>query len=290
MTDIELPVPFIHDSIEEGLVIPFLGSGASLGAAPEQGLPTAHSLALQLAEQTRFPHGQEPNLATVAQWYELVAGRRPLHRTLRTVFAPRSVAPMALHRWLAGIQVPLLIVTTNYDDLIEQAFDEAGKPYDLVVHTTDPAIGDRVLWWPHGVEEPQLACPTELDIRLDLTPVIYKMHGGIDRSLASRDQYVVTEDDYIDFLTRLTAHTAVPSIFAEPFQSRHFLFLGYGLRDWNLRVVLHRVQKDLHRAGDLTSWAIDAQPSALEQRFWQKRGVEVVTMTIADFLGEIDAD
>ena len=38
----------------------------------------------------------------------------------------------------------------------------------------------------------------------------------------------------------MTKNKAIPAIFAEPFQTRHFLFLGYGLNDWNLRVVLYR--------------------------------------------------
>lgn len=289
MPDLNLPAPLIKDSLESGLVIPFLGAGASVGATEGQGLPTAGALARALALKTRFPEGQAPDLATVAQWYEVVAGRRPLYRELREVFARRRHPPTALHRYLASIDAPLLIVTTNYDDLVEQAFEDAQKPYDLVVHTTDPAVGDRLFWWPHGAAEPKLVRASKLDIDLATTTVIYQMHGGIDRQKAERDQYVITEDDYIDFLTRLTTRTAFPTIFAEPFESRHFLFLGYGLRDWNLRVVLNRVQRDVHRAMDLTSWSIDAQPSALEQRFWQDRGVEVFRMTIAEFLAEIDA-
>jgi hypothetical protein len=289
MSDLNLPAPLIKDALQKGLVIPFLGAGASLGATPEEGLPTAQALASVLAVKTRFPKEQTPDLATVAKWYEVVAGRRPLYRELRTVFARRRFPPTALHRYLAAIDAPLLIVTTNYDDLIEQAFEDARKPYDLVVHTTDPAMGDRLLWWAHGATEPTLVRAGKLDIDLERTTVVYQMHGGIDRTLAARDQYVITEDDYVDFLTRLTKRTAFPSIFAEPFENRHFLFLGYGLRDWNLRVVLNRVQRDLHRALDLTSWSIDAHPSPLEQRFWQDRGVEVFRMTIAEFLAEMDA-
>ena len=53
--------------------------------------------------------------------------------------------------------------------------------------------------------------------------------------------------------------------------------------------MLNKVQRDLQRGLDLTSWAIDAEPSSLEQRFWQDRGVEVFKMTIAEFLAEIEA-
>jgi hypothetical protein len=282
----KLPATYIRTKLDEGCVIPFLGAGASLATAPIRGLPSPREVADRLAEDTDFPKGQR-QLATVAQWYEIILGRDPLHSTLHAAFTPGDVGPMPLHHWLAGIDAKLLIVTTNYDDLIEQAFAAAGKAYDVVVHTTDPESAACVLWWPHGARSPEAVEPSELLIGLEDRTVIYKMHGGVDRLDPLRDQYVVTEDDYIDFLARMTSHTAVPSIFAEPFEERHFLFLGYGLRDWNLRVVLHRVQKDLHRPKNLTSWAIDARPSELEKRFWQRRGVEVIRMRIDGFLREI---
>jgi hypothetical protein len=284
MTRAGLPFAVIRDQIGRSAVIPFLGAGASMG----EGLPSGYALMRQLADDASFPGG-EKTLATVAQWYQLVSGRRPLNEALRGVFTTAQVRPLPVHRWLASIAAPLLIITTNYDDLIEQAFRDADRPYDVVVHTTDDDCGELLLCRRHGAREPELVDASALDIPLDVTTVIYKMHGGIDRELASRDQYVITEDDYIEFLVRLADHKAIPSIFAEPFEQRHFLFLGYGLRDWNLRVVLHRVQKDLHRAGDMRSWAVDAKPSRLEQRFWSQRGVEVAKMTIQEFLDGIAA-
>ena len=132
--------------------------------------------------------------------------------------------------------------------------------------------------------------PKRLYIDLDERTVVYKMHGAVDRRLSTRDQYVITEDDYIEFLTRLTRGKAIPAIFAEPFRSRHFLFLGYGLRDWNLRVILSRVEKDLGGTRGRTSWAIDAAPSAVERRFWQDRGVEVYKMKCDDFVTRLAAE
>jgi hypothetical protein len=113
------------------------------------------------------------------------------------------------------------------------------------------------------------------------------MHGAVDRRQPSRDQYVITEDDYIDFLARMTKNKAIPAIFAEPFQTRHFLFLGYGLNDWNLRVVLNRIEKDLRRPKSISSWAIQYQPRPLEARFWQERGVEVYDQLLEEFVERI---
>ena len=131
--------------------------------------------------------------------------------------------------------------------------------------------------------------PNRLDIDLQSVTVIYKMHGTVDRHKPDRDQYVITEDDYVDFLVRMTKNKAIPAIFAESFQTSHFLFLGYSLRDWNLRVILNRIQTDLRRPSDITSWGVQYKPSPMERKFWQKRGVEVYDLLLNDFVRELSA-
>jgi NAD-dependent SIR2 family protein deacetylase len=284
VTDLGAPLPLSKSCLHAGKVIPFLGAGASFGPG---GLPTARDLASALATKTRFPPEEPVALSTVAQWFEVVGGRQSLEDELHEVFAA-AYAPARLHRYLAAVQAPLLVVTTNFDDMIEQAFDAAGVRYDRVVHTIGRRFGEHVLHWPHGASEPERKHPKNLDLDLSTTTVIYKMHGAVDRVLATRDQYVITEDDYIDFLARLTRRRAVPAIFAEAFQNRHFLFLGYGLRDWNLRVVLNGIERDVSGVHRIKSWAIDHEPSPLEQRFWQGRGVEVYRMSLDEFLNGLE--
>jgi hypothetical protein len=289
------PYPLIREGLFRGRVIPFLGSGASLGGR-EAGatwvkdlatyLPTATDLASYLARMAGFPNDEPPDLTKVAQYYGVVGGRDRLHDELHSIFN-RDYPLTSLHTFLADVPTPLLIVTTNYDDLIERAFDAKGRAYDLVVHTTDPAVGDQLLWWAHGAPEPRKVNANKLVIALEAVTVIYKMHGTVDRRQPTRGQYVITEDDYIDFLARMTKNKAIPAIFAELFQSRHFLFLGYGLYDWNLRVVLNRIEKDLRRRKGIKSWAIQYKPRPLEQRFWQERGVDVYNMTIEEFVQEL---
>jgi hypothetical protein len=314
MNELNPPYPLIYDGLRSSRVIPFLGSGASLSGHinvvtnnqdrpnsittitesirarcaswHRQHLPTATELADYLAQRTEFPPDEQQDLAKVAQYYNVVGGRIPLNEDLHTIFSGNyQITP--LHHYLASIDAPLLIVTTNYDDLIECAFDAVGRVYDRVIHTTDQTVGDRLLWWKHGSKEPQEAHPNKLVIDLKNVTVIYKMHGAVDRLDPKRDQYVITEDDYIDFLVRMTKNKAVPAIFAEPFQKSHFLFLGYGLSDWNLRVVLNRIEKDLRRPKGITSWAIQRLAKPLERRFWQERGVEVYNMTLEAFVNEL---
>jgi hypothetical protein len=255
----------IRDGLRDGRIIPFLGAGASLGVRQpnvewDHGqsayLPKGDELARYLAQRTRFPSGEpRDDLAKVSQYYTVVGGRDLLQNDLHSIFN-RDYYLTTIHTYLAALASPLLIVTTNYDDLIERALSAIGRVYDVVIHSTDSELGDRVLWWKHGEAEPQRVSPNRLDLDLASKTIIYKMHGAVDRLDPERDQYVITEDDYIDFLARMTRNRAIPAIFAEPFQTRPFLFLGYGLRDWNLRVVLSRIEKDLHRRKGIKSWSI----------------------------------
>lgn len=286
-------------------MIPFLGSGASLvGRRPKQWvkstggcLPKANELAGHLAAMSGFPGykpgraASAPALSAAAQYFATTSAKARLTDELHEIFGG-EVEPGPIHCYLAGIETPLLIVTTNWDDLIERAFAASGRAYDLLVHATDaatePGTGQReqILLWRDGKtkEGPDVIHAQDY-YELPAHAVIYKMHGSIGRLSRSHGQYVVTEDDYVDFLARMTRGAAIPHALAETFQTRDFLFLGYSLSDWNLRVVLHLVERERSRMGGRrTSWAIDAYPSALDTKLWSKRDVDIYPMTIDRFV------
>lgn len=250
--------------------------------------PRADELACYLARQTNFPSDEMPDLTKVAQYYDVVGGRGRLERDLHDIFN-KDYPFTSLHTRLAAVEAPLLIVTTNYDDLLERAFRKAGRPFDVVIHTNNPPkLGHNILWWQHGSSQPVFTVPNKLGVDPLKTTVIYKMHGAVDRDDHTRDQYVITEDDYIEFLTRMTRKGhVIPAPFTEPFQTRSFLFLGHGLRDWNLRVVLNGIEKEMKLTKRIASWAVQHRPSALERRFWQNRNVEVYDMELETFVNNL---
>lgn len=306
-----LPYPKISELLHEGKVIPFLGAGVNYGqrqppdaawrkAAPF--LPSGVELSLYLARQCNFPLENErdrKDLAKVASYYEESLGRDYLREELHKIFAPvpppPDYAPCTIHEYLGGIERLRLVITTNYDRLTEQAF--AHRPYYLVVHPTDQdAYGNQVLVWKHDPASPQAhfdpqpADPGYLDDLIDLetTTVIYKMHGTVAPEQIDWDSYVISEDDYIDFLSRMTHNTAIPPIFWRYFHNRSFLFLGYGLGDWNLRIVLRNVFAKM-KSGRRMSWAIQFEPSQLEKDLWDKRNVNIYNMDINDFVVQLKA-
>ena len=295
------PYPEIYAELMAGKVIPFLGAGAPLYARnPKQtgwykkqqggevvsSLPTGGELADYLALRTNLPDSEKGELTKMAQYFEAVRGPGPLRERLREIFSHEQ-PPTPLHEFLADVPAPLLIVTTNYDDLVERAYRQRGKPCDVVVHMTD---GEKVLWWPDGKAEPTALPADELIIELDEVSVVYKMHGAIDRRDKQIGHYVITEDDYIEFLTRMTRRTVIPTIFAEPFQRRPFLFLGYGLYDWNLRVILNSIQQ-FRGNPKFRSWAIETLSKPVERKLWEARGVDVYDgLTLEQFLADLQKE
>ncbi len=284
----EPPYALIHDGLREGKIIPFIGSGASLDArladatwsSPEdEFLPSTSELARYLDRRSGFPSTEATELTRVAQYFDGVAGRGSLDDHLHRIFA-RRYEPGPIHRLLARFP-NLLAVTTNFDQLLEDAFRDANTPFQLVVYK---AGAPSVLMWEDGsvMGEPKEMAANELDLDFS-SAVIFKMHGAPDPVDEERDSYVITEDDYVEFLARLVNQTAIPACFAEPFRRRHFLFLGYALKDWNLRVILHQVWRKWPLR-NYAAWAIQHRAEPLEQEFWARRRLTIYEMTIAELM------
>ena len=318
-------------------MIPFLGAGANLGTRPAGAvwdentvafLPRGDELSLWLADIVNFPSAEwydRADLAKVSSYYAEISARDRLLGRLRGVFRRDSYAPCPIHIYLAELAKsaeiardagpalsaeygplkpeefkPLLIVTTNYDDLTETALQALGCAYDLVVHPTDhKEHAGSIMWWQHGAGEPVWCHPNQLMIDLETTTVVYKMHGTVSRALSKFDSYVITEEDYIEFLSRMMSHEAIPPLFTAHFYTRQFLFLGYGLRDWNLRLMLRNLDGKLStkkeksglaeaaagkERGELTSWAIQKGPSLHESFLWSARDVAILDEDLNEFV------
>jgi hypothetical protein len=290
----------------DGGVVPFLGAGANLCGRPAgetwslgKYLPSGRELAEELARRSRFPITSDPDLLRVSQYVDAVLGERALYGFLRRTF-DADYPPTALHRMLATIpemlrarrSAPLLVLTTNYDDALERALDDAGERYDLLWYEAKrgAACGHFLHRGDDGVVA--IERPNEYTGMSDRT-VVLKLHGAIDRADPKGDSYVITEDNYIDYLTRGDIAGQLPVTVRERLGESHFLFLGYSLRDWNLRVILQRIWGQ--QALDLKSWAIQrAQPdqklSEIERRLWSDRGdVDLLYVELDEYVEKLRA-
>jgi DNA-binding SARP family transcriptional activator len=249
-------------------------------------------LAGWLAE--RFDYAENgAGLPRVAQYVSVMKGSGPLYDELHALL-DADVPPTAVHRFFAAIPPVLrergvphqLIVTTSYDLALEAAFLEAGEEFDVVSYiATGPARGKFCHITPGGggrlIDLPNTYA-TELS--LERRTVILKLHGQVDRSPEREwESFVVTEDDYIDYLAQTDLTGAVPVSLAAKLRRSHFLFLGYTMADWNLRVILNRLWSD--QPLSYRSWAVQPEPMQLEREFWRRRDVEVHELPLEQYAG-----
>lgn len=294
------PIPYgaIADAFRDGEVVPFLGAGASAVYRPSEGaawregerfLPFGYELAESLATAGAFPDAEAArNLPLVASYFEHVASdRRGLYRRLRRAFLVEG-HPGGVHRLLARIDKPLLIVTTNYDDLMERAFADRGQPVHVVSYVADGEAKGRFVHRLPGGEPKVIERPNQYRGLMGVEePVLLKIHGAIDRADADADSYVVTEDHYIDYLSLSDLSALLPVPLTTKLTKSHLLFLGYGLRDWNLRVILHRLWGD--RKLSWKSWAIQLEPDALDREFWRGRDVDILDLPLDRYTAAVAA-
>jgi SIR2-like domain len=298
----------VAKALTAGRLVPFLGAGACLCDRPEdlewqpgqrEYLPLGGELAGYLANAFRYGAEGESDLARVSQRVALLDGTGPLYEELHALFDADYSVP-SLHRLLAALPAALrdkgyprtadplrqhfLVATTNYDDLLERAFREAGQPFHAVVYEADGENkGTFFHRLPDGgsqrIDSPNDYRGLVADERR--LPILLKIHGTVDRSTSERDSFVITEDHYIEYLTRTDATSLIPAPLPAMLRNSHLLFLGYGLKDWNLRVILHRLWGE--RKLSWKSWAIQRDPDPLDRTFWDKRDVEILEAPLGEY-------
>lgn len=301
----------VVNSILARRIVPFLGAGANLCDEREvkweptnpQRLPSGKELSEYISKQFTQEDNTEPSIAEltkVSQYADTVYGRGPLDDEMRPLFTP-LFPPTSLHSFLASLPAQwrritsthtndpvrkhLLIVTTNYDGLMERAFAVAGEPFHVVTYMANQ---DRhvFLHQPPNGPEREIANGTANEysgLDQDDAPIILKVHGSTEN-----DNFVITEDDYIDYLSFGDISLALPASLKTQLTKSSFLFLGYALHDWNLRAFLRRIWRAQHKKL-YASWAVMAECSKFERLYWESHKVHVLKTDLCRYVTGLEA-
>ncbi len=270
-------------------LVPVLGPGLG-GSAPA---PDHRAAAKHLSQHFGCPREYAGSLARVAQWVTVTHGIGPLYDELHALYA-QVFSPAPVHRSLAALP-PLfrarglpcqLVLTSGFDRMLETAFADAGEEYEVVSFV---AVGrDRGKFLHIGadgavrlIDEPNL----EINLAPEERTLILKLNGGLDELAGRvRDSYVVSEDDYIDYLSQSNMSALLPVGLAARLRRSSLLFVGYELDEWNLRVFLRRLWGEERF---YQSWAIDATSNHLTAEQWRQLGVSVIEETVDESLDEL---
>ena len=263
------PITILQALKRDGHLIPFVGSGMSIPL----GLPSWSKLIEIIAAQLGY-HPEvfklSGNNLQLAEYYVAVKGSiGPLRSEMDKLFNPSDEAIRASrsHELLVEMKLPL-IYTTNYDRIIERAFELRGVPNYTVANIDDMATA------PSGATQ------------------VVKFHGTFsdDASL------VLTESSYFD---RLEFESAIDIKLRADMLGKCLLFIGYNLADINIRYMLYRLHKLRHQlrrdiSNTPTAYLVTFGSTEIQRTLLARWDVSVVeldpvnkTESMANFLGEI---
>jgi hypothetical protein len=245
----DLEVPELERALIQGHCVPFVGAGLSRGA----GLPDWSELVARLAHELGLDPTETYDPLDLAQWYRERHGPDALASIISgTYSAPvQQARPTLAHYLLLSLPVRL-VLTTNYDDLIERAL--------------------------LGLKRYPVRVVSEADVArtaLDEGVCVVKLHGDAEAA----DNIVLCRDDYEEFFDRRPAM----SLLLRGLMLNHtFLFLGYSLRDPNFRTMFGEVGRMLRegrRPAFATTFDADSSAGELIREQWRQKNLELISIT-----------
>jgi len=273
----------IAERIEQGFCVPILGAAANIKSVPLNyaGLPLGKDVSKELAKGINETIADKENLPKVSLVYHVLLKRLALVEKLKKLLPDENRQPSHLLEVLANLPFELYI-TTNYDRLLERAL--APRNPMVVVQTAQTLEGREL------VEEWSITPAGQR------RPLVYKIHGSFmdpviepNGKKTEKSPLIITEDDYIDFLTLLgSKEHGVPKKIGEMLKDSDLLFLGYSLEDWDFRALYKVVMSAFDANGfPPLRFSVQWQPAEYWKDFWSDQGVKVVDQDVYAFADDL---
>ena len=196
----------LKKAIRNNKLVIFAGAGVSKSA----GIPLWGELINELRKELDLPQS-EVDYLKIPQIYKNMHKEKEYLERIKEILLDGQKSPNHIHNALLDLN-PCHIVTTNYDDLFEQAMISRNENFFTVSRDEDLPYnqGERLL---------------------------IKMHGDFKSG-----KIVLTENDYLDYARDYPLIRAyVMSMFA----SKVVLFVGFSYSDINLKYIIRDVRSCL---------------------------------------------
>jgi hypothetical protein len=188
------------------LLAVFIGAGISKTSdTPSNQLPNWAELIEKL--KSELYETKEQDYLKIAQLYFLTYGEYKYYNTVKKFF-PDTIEPSFIHEMIFDLN-PEIIITTNWDTILENAIKKQGYLYDVV--SSDAEL-----------------------VKSTLPKKIIKMHGDFNHQ-----NFVFKEDDYINY----SEHFPLIENYIKGILSTHtVVFLGYSYNDMDIKHIIKWIQ------------------------------------------------
>lgn len=264
--------------IEEGKVIPVIGESVVTFGDDDRNL--YQWLAKRLAEKLQVPSDslpENPTLNDVVCRHLLNGGaRNVIYTRLQRVLRDECPAPGRSLRELASISAFNLFLTTTFDPLLENALN--AERYG------GQALTQRVAFFPEAAEKDLPARKIGLS-----RATVYHLLGHV----SSSPEYVVWEEDALEFVCALHQHLPVMEKLARDLKEHGLLILGLNFSDWLVRFFLRitkqsRLSESRSNTEVMAVGLAGAVPESMVLFFGGvSRNIQVVEANPAEFIAEL---
>lgn len=268
--------------LQSGQVVPYLGPGALVGSVNvTTGTPIpADSDSLIFAMNNNQP--MAPRLMyefpRAAMHVELKRGRSFLSKFLTQLYGETQWSRAPLHEWIEKIR-PHYVIDINRDTQLQDSYADiphtmingisrmAGTSYRFVIYNYD---GQSYKEIDQNDVDPSL-------------PILFKPMGT-PRPDAN---YIVSDADYVDYITELMGGFAIPSFLKEYRKDKQYLLIGMRLTRDTERMVMSDIT---YAAGTPRGWALIPEATKKEQRYCERIGIDIIDAGVEELLAAINSE
>jgi SIR2-like domain len=260
-----------------------------------------------LAESTGIANPPDV-LTNITSYFESVSGRDSLWDNLKSVISSKD-RPTRTHEMLATAAKchlsqkrtrDYLIITTNYDCLMEKALDDLSVPYVvLLTRKSDQKVIARFSekipdyqWYEDQNNKGETNGKLAKDFFLEKSSlgnlvVISKIHGCLNQKLKREeaDGVIISDNDYINYIKQMgQGNSLIPSYVNTLMNNKPFLFLGYSLNDWNIRSIFETMREKRSQFGGVQDMSVMYEVSDFEEVFFQRNDVLIFKTDLNSFV------
>lgn len=231
----------IKEAIDNNKLVLFVGAGVSANS----GLPTWDKLVQSFANELsikQYDNSLE-TLLKIPQFYFNERGEKEYFDKLNDVFSKEIYKINPIHDMIFKM-LPRHIVTTNFDDLLEQAALKFSGFY-------------------HTVRD-------DFDLPYDsMNKMIIKMHGDF-----SKKNVVLKEDDFLSYSNNFRL---IENYIKSLISTNVVLFIGYSANDPNFKLIFQWV-KELLKGHFQPAYMLDVSSEAksMEFNYYKNRGINIL--------------
>jgi tetratricopeptide (TPR) repeat protein len=254
------------DSVKNGKAVLFLGAGASVGAKSDAGqsIPLGNELKTLITKKFLGGGFDELDFKTI---YDFACSKASVREVQFFLYETlRSYGPAPQHMLLPKF-VWAGILTTNYDLVVERAYESADNSLqDLVPISRDT----------ESAKEPPPAGEGKLHF--------IKLHGCVTDYQIVTPPLIASTEQIIHYRQGRSGQFAQ---FMEWARTKTVVFVGYAMGDSNLRTLFDEIVRE----GDTRPrhYIVRPQFPDVELKYWADRRVDACVMNFEDFLRNLDA-